>query len=377
MRLSQVRHRQVSLPSGFLLRLVDADIALVRGVTREPIRGAILATRCLAAPSGGELLHAVRTMRVPFLMDPDTAVLAEVEADNERALWLQAMPAGAAVRRIPVHPSDLEDPRALESFARAVLSAQNGAAALSAGYFRVTGPDDPWRSVNARLLEVTRQLAAGRPTAAWLEVPLTALEGDLVTLLASELRGANVLVLRIAGLRTWSASEDEAFAVLGAVASARASGAAVILDSVGTLGVAALAIGAHAISGAPHHHRSVPLTLVHRRAPRGTKLGWEVALEFRQLDPDDAVGAVRAGRVDPCPVADCRALAVSRASERPRALREHFRHAAEADASWATHAPAADVAAQLQACSDPAVQAWGRALSRFAAAQQASIHSPR
>lgn len=375
MSLSQVRRRPVSLPSGFLLRLVDADLRMVRTASRGAIRGAILATRCLAEPNHGHLLHEVRARRIPFLVDPDTAVLAEVDADNERARWLQAMPAGALVREIPVHPADLDEPGALDNFARAVASTQSGAAALSAGYFRVAGPDDPWRDVNRRLFEATQRLAAGRPVAAWLELPLATLSDRLAADLVGDVRQADLVVLRIAGLRPWVASEGEAVAVLSAVARVRATGVRIILDSVGTLGVPALSAGATAISGAAGHHRSVPVTLVHSRAPQGPRIGWEVALEFRQLSWEEAKAAVASGEVEPCSVAQCRALTTRR--RQAAALREHFSHAADADAAWGGAVSLEDVAEQLLACPGPAAQTWGRALSRFAAAATASIHSPR
>src|SRR4051794_12076441 len=87
MNLPSLRPVSADLPAGFLLRLGDNDLGFVQRADRGLIRGAILSTRCLALPNGGHLLHTVRAMRIRFLMDPDTAVLVDVNADNARAAW--------------------------------------------------------------------------------------------------------------------------------------------------------------------------------------------------------------------------------------------------------------------------------------------------
>jgi hypothetical protein len=379
MTLSLVRPVSADLPAGFLLRVGDNDLGFVQRADRGLIRGAILSTRCLSLPNGGHLLHTVRTMRIRFLMDPDTAVLVDVNADNARAAWLQAMPAAATITSLPIVPGDLADDDALQTFTRAVASTQSGAGALSAGYFRIASPDDPWRDVNRRLLDATLDIAAGRPVCARLELTLDSLlEHDLARLVAPELAGASVVVLRVAGLRAATASEDHAFAVLAAVAALRACGPPVVLDCVGTLGAAALPVGALAFSNGVNHHRSVPLTRVHTRPPSARPLGYEVPLEFRQLPRDDALQAIRDEQLEACGVQGCRALDESVAKIlRAAALRVHYVHTADVDAQFASHMGLELLASEMQASPDAGAQAWGRALERFAASAAASTHSPR
>jgi hypothetical protein len=378
MSLPFVRRSAAALPAGFLLRLVDGDLGFMQRADRGLIRGAILSTRCLALPNGGQLLHASRTLRVPFLMDPDTAVLAEVNAENARAAWLRAMPAAATIKSLPMVPSDLDDDDVLQTFTRAVLSTQNGAAALSAGYFRIVEPADPWRQVNQRLLAATTSIAAGRPVCAWLELTLDGLLGRDLASVAADLSGASVVVLRVAGLRAAAATDEEAFAVLTAVAALRAGGPQVVLDCVGTLGAASIPAGAHAFSGGVTHHRSVPLTLVHARPPSSRPLGYEVPLQFRQVPRDEALEAALTGDLEACGEDGCRALEPKAPKTgRTAALRTHFIHTAEVDAQFAWYAGAASLAAELKASPERGAQAWGRALERFAAAAAASTHSPR
>lgn len=374
-----MRPAAVALPAGFLLRLVDGDLGFVRRAHHGLIRGVILSTRSLALPAGGTLLHVVRALRVPFLMDPDTAVLVDVDADNPRAAWLRAMPAAATITSLPIVPGDLDGDDALRTFTRAVASTHRGARALSAAYFRISAPDDDWRKVNQRLLAATTAIAAGRPVCAWLELTLESLlEHDLARVVAPELRGASVVVLRVAGLRAAAATEDQAFAVLDAVAALRGYVPKVVLDSVGTLGAAAIPAGAHAFSNGVTHHRSVPLTRVHTRPPSSAPLGYEVALQFRQLPRDEALQAVQDGELDACGDQRCRALDPTvPKTGRPGALRIHFVHTADVDAQFATHMGAELLAAELQASPDPGAQAWGRALERFAASARDSTHSPR
>jgi hypothetical protein len=379
MSLPFVRRSAAALPAGFLLRLIDSDLGFLRRADRGLIRGAILSTRCLALPTGGQLLHVARALHFPFLMDPDTAVLAEVNAENARAAWLRAMPAAATIMSLPMVPSDLDDDEALQTFARAVLSTQGGAVALSAGYFRIAEPADPWREVNQRLLAATTTVAAGRPVCAWLELTLDGLrDQDLASVVAAELSGASVVILRVAGLRAAAATDEEAFAVLSAVAALRARGPQVVLDCVGTLGAAAIPAGAHAFSGGVTHHRSVPLTPVHTRPPSSRALGYEVPLQFRQLPRDAAMVAALTGDLEACGEHGCRALEPKvPKTGRTAVLRTHFIHTAEVDAQFAWYAGAASLAAELKASPERGAQAWGRALERFAAAAAASTHSPR
>jgi hypothetical protein len=374
-----MRPGSTKLPAGFLLRLGDADLGFVQRAERGLIRGAILSTRCLALPTGGHLLHTVRTLRIPFLMDPDTAVLVEVNADNARAGWLRAMPAAATITSLPIVPDDLAHDAAVQTFTRAVASTQSGAGAMSAGYFRIATPYDAWRDVNRRLLNATIEVAAGRPVCAWLELTLDSLlDHDLARVVAPELADASIVVLRVAGLRGASASEDHAFAVLDAVAALRACGPQVVLDCVGTVGSAALPVGALAFSNGVNHHRSVPLTRVHARPPSARPLGYEVPLEFRQLPRDDALQAVRDGDLEACGVERCHALDESVAKARRAAvLRVHYVHTADVDAQFATHMGIELLASEMQASPEAGAQAWGRALERFAASAAASTHSPR
>ena len=115
------------LPEGFLLRLIDRDLGFVEREGRRLIRGAILSGRCVAPPNDGALLEAVRVHHIPFLLDPDTAVLVEVDAANERAAWLRAMPAAAT---LPITPAALDDDGALETFACGGLHAARCGRAL-------------------------------------------------------------------------------------------------------------------------------------------------------------------------------------------------------------------------------------------------------
>lgn len=379
MILPLVRPASTPSPAGFLLRVGDTDLGFVQRADRGLIRGAILSTRCLALPNGGFLLHTIRTLGIPFLMDADTAVLVDVNADNPRAEWLQAMPAASTITSLPIVPNDLAHDDALQTFATAVASTQTDAAAMSAGYFRIASPDDAWRDVNQRLLAAAIAIAAQRPVCAWLELTLDSLrEHDLARVVAPDFAGAKLVVLRIAGLRAAAATEDDALAVLDAVAALRACGPQVVLDCVGTLGAAALAVGALAFSNGVNHHRSVPVTRVHTRPPSARPMGYEVPLEFRQLPRDDAVRAVRDGILDACGVARCRALhrSVSKA-RRPAALRVHYVHTADLDAQFASHMGIGPLAAEMQASPDAGAQAWGRALERFASSAAASTHSPR
>ena len=269
MILPLVRPASTPSPAGFLLRVGDTDLGFVQRADRGLIRGAILSTRCLALPNGGFLLHTIRTLGIPFLMDADTAVLVDVNADNPRAEWLQAMPAASTITSLPIVPNDLAHDDALQTFATAVASTQTDAAAMSAGYFRIASPDDAWRDVNQRLLAAAIAIAAQRPVCAWLELTLDSLrEHDLARVVAPDFAGAKLVVLRIAGLRAAAATEDDALAVLDAVAALRACGPQVVLDCVGTLGAAALAVGALAFSNGVNHHRSVPVTRCTPGRPR-------------------------------------------------------------------------------------------------------------
>ena len=381
MSLRPVRSQPPGLPTGFLLRLVDRDLGFVRRDGRRLIPGAIVCTRCVALPNQGALLDALRTLRIPFLVDPDTPVLAEVDPDNTRAAWLRAMPSAASITSLPIVPDDLADAGAVETFARAVASPQRGAAALSAGYFRVDGPDDPWRDVNSRLSAANEKLAAGRPTCAWFELTLEALRDRvLVDALAADYRSATFVALRIAGLRAAGASEEDAVAVLAAVRTLRGAGPRVILDSIGTLGAAAMPLGAHGFSGGGSHHRSVPVQHVLDRAPSSTPLGYEVPLEFRQVPRDDALADRAAGTLEACPETDCTALDPDvPKSRRPASMRTHFVHAADADGRFAGFVDARSLASEMQQSPEPGAQAWGRALERLADedADAASTHSPR
>lgn len=187
-----------------------------------------------------------------------------------------------------------------------------------------------------------------------------------------------MVVLRVAGLRPAAVTEDQAFAVLDAVAALRACGPQIVLDCVGTLGAAALPVGAHAFSGGATHHRSVPVTNVHSRSPSSRALGYEVPLQFRQVSRDTAVIAAKTGELDVCGDDGCRALDPTVAkTRRAGVLRTHFVHTADVDGQFAGFVDAASLAAELLASPDMGAQAWGRALERFAAAAAASTHSPR
>ena len=168
----------------------------MRASSRAELGGAVLSTRSLARTQGQSLLDVVLALKVPHLMDPDTAVLVEVAPGHRRAEWLNAMPAGALVKLPPIEPRDLDHADDVELFNRAVLSTQRGAAALSAGYFRIASADDPWRRVNEHLLAAARATASGRPVCGWLEVTAAALVDGVVGVVASDYGAADAVVLR-------------------------------------------------------------------------------------------------------------------------------------------------------------------------------------
>jgi hypothetical protein len=376
-----VRPPERSLPRGFLLRLIDRDLGFVQRDGRRLVPGAVVSSRCVALPNEGALLDAIRTHRIPFLVDPDTPVLVEIDAANKRSAWLRAMPSAAQITSLPITPEALADAGALQTFARAIASVQRGAAALSAGYFAIDAPHDPWREVNRRLLAANAQLAAGRPTCGWLELSLDALrDRGLANRVAADYRAATFVALRVAGLAPQTATEDDAIAVLDAVRSIRREGPRVVLDSIGTLGAAALPLGAHAFTGGGSHHRSVPIKRVLDRAPSSRPLGYEVPLEFRQVRRDDAVAAVEGGMLDPCSEADCDALTPSLPrGRRAGSMKTHFIHAADADGRFAGYVDARTLAREMQMSPEPGAQTWGRALERLAEddAETASTHSPK
>lgn len=376
---SPVLSSSFPVPDGLLLRLIDRDEGWVRASKRSELRGVVLLTRSLARPAGHNLLDVVLTLGIPHLMDPDTAALVEVTPGHARAEWLSAMPAGALVKQPPVAPADLANPDDVELFNRAVLSTQRGAAALSAGYFRIAYADDPWRAINQRLLQAARRTAtAGRAVCGWLEVSVEALTKGVVAEVAADYATADAVVLKVAGLTATAASEDEAAALLRAVGDLRRAGPRVLVDGLGTLGTTALAVGAHAVCTAADHHRSVPRVAVHRRPPRGRALGYEVPLQWRQLPLEEALVEAEQGSIGACVDARCEALIRPLVRhERARVLRRHFIHAADADAAFASAAGVAAVAGELQASPDEATQRWGRALQRFADAASSSIHSAR
>jgi hypothetical protein len=358
------RHDRIAFPAGFAFRARHKDRWMISSARRGLINSIVVCNRSLSLDHG-ELLQTVRASRIPFLVDPDTAVLVEVAPDHKRALWLGQMPAGALISAPPITPADLTHPADIAQFAQAVASTQGGAAALSAGYFRVQHAGDPWRTVNQKLLAETRRTSGGRPVCAWLEVTIGAVQMGLVATVAHDYQDADMLSLRVAGYSPATASIAEADAVLRAVDQLQALGPRVILDCAGCYGAAALAVGGYAFTAAADHDKSVPEVLVLKFAPSSRAVEYEVPLGWWSLPLGEAQRRYRDGQLDGCADNSCDVLgSIVTKTRRAKTLREHYLHAAGLAASVGLHLSGEDLSRRMLESPAVAGRAWGTALAR-------------
>jgi hypothetical protein len=304
---------------------------------RSPFDAAVIPARYLSPYSPGSrsasrghdpraLAAALTTARAPFLVDPDTPVLAAlapgVDPPTPRVMTM----AHAQAASLPVSPLSLAQPSARTAFIQAAVATQAGAAGIAAPYFQFEQANSPWHRLNLQLLQDTARLTQGRPLVAFVQVPLSALVQGEVARVAPTYAGHDIdrVFLRVAGFDPAFATGAQVAAYRRALDAFQAADIPAVADCVGRFGlVTTAASGAGFSCGARFNHWIAEEAVYEPNDMTSDPCRYEVPERWFALDHAQARQAAANNAIPPCPVAGCDALApASRATQ----LKEHLIH---------------------------------------------------
>jgi hypothetical protein len=272
------------------------------------------------------LATALAAARAPFVVDPDTPVLAALAPGVSPPTPRVPLMAHAQVASLPISPLSLAQSGARTAFVQASVTAQAGAAAIAAPYFEFDQLNGSWHRRNLDLLEDTAQLAQGRPLVAFVQVPLTALVGRLVERAARTYAGLGIdhVFLRVAGFDPQSASGAEVAAYRRALDALQDAGIPAVADCVGRFGLVTTAAGGAGFTcGARFNHWIAEDAVYEPSDMTSDPCRYEVPKRWFALDHADARRAAASHAIPSCPAAGCSALAAGAGATD---LKEHLIH---------------------------------------------------
>lgn len=361
---------KTGVPAGYLHRWGPDEEILARQIARAGF-GSVLSARHFGpyptsdrradTHSGDELLAATTDAGGRIgAVDPATCLLAELIPGRGSAR-IQCMPiVKLNDNRLPVTPHVFYGPNGPDEIRRltAVSLVPQGSkpAAASAPYFRVDSARSRWRWVNQALLEETaRQVAGGRPLAAWLEVTEAAMADGLIDKLANDYIAADYVFIRVAAFSGGYASRHAVRQLLAGITRLREIGVRPVLDCVGPVGVASLTIGAHAYTSGYPFYRHVPEKMVQTGGPpiSGPRLRWVCDDSLIEMPPADAAAALAAGELDR---SACRCSPLD-----PDGLRRHAIHVNRSLAAVALNRPVDETLERLHQSGSRPARTWASA----------------
>jgi hypothetical protein len=305
-------------------------------VQSEPFDAAVIPARYLAPYAAGsvraqrsdgrELATALQAVSGPFIVDPDTPVLAHLTATSgEPTPRLRTMPHAQAVS-LPVTLLSLAAPAAIRHFVTECLVAQRGASALAAPYFQFEQVGTGWHRLNLDLIAETVQQAGAREVVAFVQVPLERLASGELARSAPTYSGLGVdrIFIRVAGFDPIQSTQAEARAYRAAFDAFLNAGLEPIADCVGRFGLVVTAAGAGGFSGGSRHHQRIaahPVYLTEEMT--SDPCMYEVPQRWFAMDRARAQQATQAGAIPACADASCPALVPG---AQPRDLKTHFIH---------------------------------------------------
>lgn len=313
---------------------------------------------------GSELKRAVLAARPELLLiDPDTWLLPFLAGHDDRSLGRAAAMDCAQVVPLPLRPEHLLADRALlVAFVRAVLRSQADATFPIAPYFLFESADDPWLEVNLRCLEVTRALLGDQPFAAAMYVPLNAIEDETLAVAAgryaARMPQASTLLLTVCDLRADLAPVTLG-AYLGCVAMLASLGLRVLSDRPSEFGPAAIPFGAQGVVLGTRLYRSARAN-PHWERDFNPKIStrYLVAARGRRVRVEAAQKWVQKGKVRPCRIRSCKALATGR----PADLRIHNAHEMRDALAHAREVGASGLVSEWRASGLVQMERWAEAV---------------
>jgi hypothetical protein len=334
---------------------------------RGPFDAAILPSRYLAPYppgsrsdrlgfTGRELADALHSSGAPYVVDPDTPVLAAVGNSTLPTPRIGAMP-HAQVLPLPISPMSFAIDADRQAFARTAATAQVGAAALSAPYFQFERAGDRWQLVNLALIDDVRSIAQGRPLVAFVQAPVESLLAGEVSAAAPSYSDVGVAraFLRVAGFDPRFADSAAVVAYRRALDAFSAEGIEAIADCVGRFGLVAVGAGAAGFTSGSRFFQAVPEQLTYDPSEdiRSDPCLYEVPLRWFAMAH---AAARRAAHLLPtCPVTGCGALAAASGSQD---LKEHLIHYFTDHVRRVALSGAADVRRSLQQHPQTYTTAW-------------------
>lgn len=335
-----------------------------------PFDAAVVCDRYLAPypeghPRHGEpadrLLDALQEIRVPWLLDPETARLGHHRVEDRSRPRAAASPLARAVR-LPLTPRLGLPSGEAEALVDAAAGVQLRSEMFTAPYLEVSGIEDPRLEANLRLLELSRERAGDRVLVAFLQT----LGQHLRTGSAAEAgkalaaAGADMVMIRIRRLTPEHASTSDVVAYGRLIAAIETTGVWAIPDAVGRLGPVLVACGADGFSTGSFRFRTVPDDL----CPAGgggnhAPLSWEVPDGFASLPHGQSAGAAT-GRTS-CRYPRCEAPS---GVGTEAAVRVHNLHELQRQARLAA-AEGLRFAARLRAAGSVYPAGWATALEQL------------
>lgn len=384
-RVSSTRANSIvtrpGIPRGYLHRWGPDENDLMRAIVGRGF-GSVLSARYLGpypetdwraeTHTGDEALTDATRGGGVCTVDPSSQILVELLV--RASPRIQLMPIAQRYRdRLPLDPAVFDSADEIRALAVVTLLPQGDKpAAASAPYFRVDRARSPWRSVNRALLEETIQLNDGeRPVAAWVEMPFEAMANGLLRALASDYRSANYLFVRVAGFAGGYAPRDQVRELLLGLSHIEGLGVRPILDCVGSGGVAALTVGAHAYTGGYPYYRHVPAKLLQGGGPRrpGQRLRWLRADTLAELTSAEAAAALADGTIGDC------SLGCDPTTTEGR--RAHAIHVTRERAARTLAQPADRTLEWLSQCESRPARTWAAAAAEVIGITLPKTHSAR
>ena len=337
-------------------------VLLGRNLAPHPLRS----RAALDCRQGDQLLKDARDTGLPFIVDPDTPLLAWLDRRICTQRFGRAgLMACARALELPARPEDFETDENLREFVVATLVNEAGATYRSAPYFRFDALTDPWLHVNLRAASQTQALLRDDAMAVFVQVGLEALNVGVLAHAAALYRDAvgvrGPVFLQVAGFDPEHTEAGALLAYLQAVQTWRAAGFEVYADRVGRFALAAVAAGARGGACGSHNYRATPDYATTAYTRSGAVRYWPAQRGDRLRREDARVRHGRGG-LPACPVKDCPALKQGSGIDE---IREHNVHLLTLELAEAGRDPQAALA-KLAASPIGYVRAWGAALAELA-----------
>lgn len=273
------------------VRLECGESAFLRSLDLDapvPFDGAIVADGCFSTganlATGQQLAAALAELRVPWLLDPDTARLGDHRAASGANGAISTRM--ARVLKLPLTPRLALPSGEAEALVDAAGAVQLSSPMFTAPYLEVGGDRDPRLEANVRLLALAGERAGDRLTVAVLQMPLRYLCDGSGVRAASALAsaGAEMILIRIRGFHAERASSEDVVAYGYLVGSIASTGTWAVPDAVGRLGPTLVACGAEAFSTGSVGFRAVSADLLDgSRGEAAGDLLWEIPDGFAAI----------------------------------------------------------------------------------------------